>query len=221
MNSAFPLIKPVGAGALLIELGDRIDAQINARVIALDRALTAAAPKGLAETVPAYASLLLTFDPLITDGTALAAEVLHLAQTQPAKTASEREHIVPVCYDGPDLDAAAKSAGLTVEQTIAAHLSGDYRCYMYGFAPGYAYLGGVPEALRLPRKASAERGHPVGSIIVAGAQCLITTLPMPTGWWVIGRTSFRVLDPLGERPFRFEPGDRVRFELVDTIAPDD
>ena len=218
MNAAFPRIKPVGAAALLVELGDRIDAKVNARVIALDQVVTAAAPKGLAETVPAYASLLLTFDPLITDGAALTAEVLHLARSLPAAAESEHEHVVPVCYDGPDLAAVAKRAGLTIEQVIGMHRSADYRCYMYGFAPGYAYLGGVPEALRLPRKASAERGHPVGSVIVAGAQCLITTLPMPTGWWVIGRTSLRVLDPMGEHPFRFNPGDRIRFEQVDRVA---
>jgi inhibitor of KinA len=85
---------------------------------------------------------------------------------------------------------------------------------MYGFAPGYAYMGGVPLALQLPRKPVAERGHPVGSVIIAGPQCLITTLPMPTGWWVIGRTPLAVLDPLGERPFRFDPGDTIRFERM-------
>lgn len=219
MNTSFPLVRPVGAAALLVELGDRIDAGINAQVIALDRMLAAAAPAGLVETVPSYASLLMTFDPLVTDGAALAAEVLHLARTPPAPQGQAREHIVPICYDGPDLPAVAGRTGLTIDQVIAAHLAGDYRCYMYGFAPGYAYLGGVPEALRLPRKGNAERGHPVGSIIVAGAQCLITTLPMPTGWWVVGRTSLSVLDPLGERPFRFDPGDRIRFERVDPIAP--
>lgn len=220
MTLAFPRIKPVGAAAILVELGDCIDAEINARVIALDRALTAEAPDGLAETVPAYASLLLTFDPLITDGAALASKVLQLARDLAVTSQSEREHVVPVRYDGSDLAAFAERAGLTIDQAVAMHHAADYRCYMYGFAPGYAYLGGVPEALRLPRKARAERGHPVGSVIVAGAQCLITTLPMPTGWWVIGRTSLRVLDPTGEHPFRFDPGDRIRFVPVDTIGPE-
>ncbi len=85
---------------------------------------------------------------------------------------------------------------------------------MYGFAPGYAYLSGVPEAIHLPRKPAAVRGYPVGSVMIAGAQCLITTLPMPTGWWVIGRTPLRVLDTDARRPFLFEPGDRVRFVRV-------
>jgi inhibitor of KinA len=50
--------------------------------------------------------------------------------------------------------------------------------------------------------------------MIAGPQCLITTLPMPTGWWVIGRTPLRVLDADAEQPFLFDPGDRVRFTRI-------
>ena len=64
---------------------------------------------------------------------------------------------------------------------IFAHLAKTYHVVMYGFAPGYAYLGGMPPALHLPRKPSAKRGVPAGSVIIAGAQCLIATLTMPTG----------------------------------------
>ena len=72
--------------------------------------------------------------------------------------------------------------------------------------------GAVADAVKgLPRKEAAVRGHPVGSVMIAGPQCLITTLPMPTGWWVIGRTPLLVLDATADKPFRFEPGDRVRF----------
>ena len=85
---------------------------------------------------------------------------------------------------------------------------------MYGFAPGYAYLAGVPDRLRLPRKPAAVRGVEAGSVIVAGPQCLITTLKMPTGWWIIGRSPTRVLTGDAERPFLFDVGDRVRFRRI-------
>lgn len=221
MSHAFSTVRPVGSGALLIELGDAIDIEVSERVIALDKALAAEPPVGLTEVVPAYASLLIAFDPLIADPSDIAAHALKLAQRFQVETVPGRVHRVPVCYDAqhaPDLAAVAERTGLTPEQVIEAHLSGDYRCYMYGFAPGYAYMGGVPDALHLPRKPSAERGHPTGSIIIAGAQCLITTLPMPTGWWVIGQTSLRVLDAAAPRPFRFDPGDRIAFEQVDAAA---
>ena len=213
--SAAPTLRPVGNSAFLIEFGDQIDEAINAKVVALDRALAARPPRGLVETVPAYCSLLLEYDPQITSQAELAQAALELAGNTPAEAAGGREHVVPVSFeplDGPDLDQVAAQAGLSCTAAIAAFLAGRYRVYMYGFAPGYAYMGGVTPVLHLPRKPVAQRGHPVGSVIIAGPQCLITTLPMPTGWWVIGRTSLAVLDPLAERPFLFDPGDTIRFE---------
>ncbi len=209
-----PVFRPAGAGALLVDFGGGIDEAIFARVVALDHALAAAPPRGLTETVPAYTSLLLVFDPLVTDHAAIERHVAPLAADAPAGFADAATHEVPVCYggdDGPDLAEVADRLGMSPEAVVAAHLAGDYRVFMYGFAPGYAYLGGVPGPLHLPRKEAAVRGHPVGSVMIAGPQCLITTLPMPTGWWVIGSTPLRVLDATADKPFRFEPGDRVRF----------
>ena len=94
---------------------------------------------------------------------------------------------------------------------IAAHLAGRYHVYMYGFAPGYAYLAGVPPALRLNRKPAPLRGVPAGSVLIAGPQCLVSTLTMPTGWWIIGRTPFAVLTGDPDHPFRLQTGDRLRF----------
>lgn len=210
-----PVVRAVGEAAVLIEFGDRIDAAINARVVALDRALAAAPPHGLVETIPAYCSILLEYDPLMTTQAELVAAALALADSASATVIKGREHVVPVSFDpldGPDLDQVAAQAGLHWEEVIAAFLAGRYRVFLYGFAPGYAYLGGVPPVLQLPRKPIAQRGHPAGSVIIAGPQCLITTLPMPTGWWVIGRTDLAILDPASERPFRFDPGDTIRFE---------
>lgn len=203
-------VRPVGEAAVLVDFGGGIDETVFARVIALDHALAGDPPPGLEETVPAYTSLLLVFDPLVTDHAAMQAAVAPLLAGAAGFPAAAT-HDVPVRYDGPDLEDVAERLGLAPAAVAAAHLAGDYRVFMYGFAPGYAYLGGVPDALHLPRKPAAVRGHPVGSVMIAGAQCLITTLPMPTGWWVIGHTDARVLDPDGDRPFLFAPGDRVRF----------
>ena len=82
---------------------------------------------------------------------------------------------------------------------------------MYGFAPGYAYLSGVPEAIRVPRKTAALRDIPAGSVLIAGAQCLVTTLTMPTGWSIIGHSADRILMDDAENPFRFAVGDIVSF----------
>lgn len=215
-----PTFRPVGSGALLADFGGEIAENVFAQVVSLDRALSAQPPAWFEEAVPAYTSLLIVFDPLATDHASVAAHLRSL-EVAPVDLLATTTHEVPVCYDGdaaPDVAAAAQTLGLSEEAVIAAHLAGDYRVFMYGFAPGYAYLGGVPRDLHLPRKTAAVRGHPVGSVMVAGPQCLITTLPMPTGWWVIGRTPLRVLDAAADRPFLFEPGDRVRFTRIGAEA---
>ncbi len=221
MNShkqGFPRFQPVAEHALLVELGDTIDASINAQVRRLDAALSAAPFPGFTEAVPAYASLLVGFDPLVSDHdlveTAMTALLREPATLRPKGEPRE----VLVCYEGefaPDLDAVAAATGLTREAVIAAHLAGDYSVFMYGFAPGYAYLAGVPEAIRLPRKPAPVRGIAAGSVLIAGPQCLVTTLIMPTGWHIIGRSPTQILREETGRPFLFEIGDDVRFRRID------
>lgn len=213
----FPRYRAIAEHGLLIEFGNTIDENIHARVMQLDAVLQAEPFAGFIEAVPAYASLTIRFDPLTTDHPAAqqAVEQLLSRGGRIAGTKSERE--VAVCYDtelAPDLLAVAEATGLTVEEVIAAHLSGDYRVFMYGFAPGYAYMAGVPETVHLPRKAAAVRGVPAGSVLIAGQQCLVTTLTMPTGWWIIGRSPTCVLTGDSERPFLFDVGDNVRFRRI-------
>lgn len=212
--TAFPLFRPVAEHGLLVEFGDRLDDACHAAVLRLDRALAATPFAGFAEAVPAYVNLLVRFDPLVTDHAcvqdALCALMAHLPDT-PAQGVLRP---VDVVYDGPDLAEVAARSGLTVDQVIAAHLAGEYRVALYGFAPGYAYLSGLPDAIRLPRKEAAVRGVPAGSVIIAAGQCIVTTLTMPTGWWIIGHSPTMILDPAGPRPFLFDVGDRVQFRQV-------
>ncbi len=91
---------------------------------------------------------------------------------------------------------------------------------MYGFAPGYAYLTGLDPALHVPRKPAAVRGIPAGSVIIAGAQCLVTTLTMPTGWSILGASPMRLLTDDPTHPFLFDVGDRVRFARIDRASFD-
>jgi inhibitor of KinA len=204
--------------ALLVELGDTIDQQVHDRVLRLDRAIAADPFLGFEEAVPAYASLLVSFDPRLIDHRGVESSVMDRLKRNATPLPVGARHELEVCYDlalGPDLTAVADAAGLSVEQVISAHLAGEYRVFMYGFAPGYAYLAGVPEPIRLPRKPAAVRSVAAGSVIIAGPQCLVTTLTMPTGWWIIGRSTAAILrpdDPV--RPFLFDPGDRVLFRRI-------
>ncbi|WP_434619761.1 5-oxoprolinase subunit B family protein [Tabrizicola sp. M-4] len=213
----FHRILAVADRAVLIELGAAVGPEVQARVWALDRALRDDPVVGQVELVPAMVNLMLVFDPLVTDHAAVRAGVEGRLAVLAEAVVDGAEREVLVCYDAPyapDLAAVAEQAGLSSEAVIAAHLAGEYRVAMYGFAPGYAYLSGVAEAIRLPRKAAPVRGVAAGSVIIAGGQCLVTTLTMPTGWWVIGRSRTRILTGDEGGPFLFDVGDRVRFRRV-------
>ena len=216
--AALPVIKPVGDTGVLLEFGDAIDPALFDRILALDAALAADPPPGLCETVPAYVTLLLVYDPLVTDAAAIAAAALALAVGRPGSAACRRGNMSSRCAAMPiwrPISPKRRSGWAWRRRALLdAHLAAEYRVYMYGFAPGYAYMDGVPAALHLPRKAVPVRSRPVGTIMIAGGQCLITTLPMPTGWWVIGQTSTPVLRLGADEPFLFQPGDRVRFRSV-------
>ena len=211
------LYRPVADRAVLVEFATTLSDDAHANVLALDQALTANPFPGFGEAVPAFVNLLVRFDPLLTDHAKVETYLRALPTPRTRQSPTLRE--VLICYDdAPDLAEVAARTGLTVEAVIAAHLAGTYKVYLYGFAPGYAYLGGVPEALRLDRKPTPLRGVAAGRVIIAGAQCLVTTLNMPTGWWIIGRSPTRILTGDAARPFLFDVGDAVKFRR---IAPSD
>tara|TARA_R100000322_G_scaffold133072_6_gene89046 strand:+ start:35008 stop:35691 length:684 start_codon:yes stop_codon:yes gene_type:complete len=219
--SDWPRFRAVADHGLLVSFGDEISDTVSAQVFALDRVLRETPPEGMTECIPAMVNLLIDFDPEVTDHAGVQQEVEgRLGHIEDAPVAGQ-DRVVEVCYDADfasDLARVAEATGLTPDQVIEAHLAGDYRVRMYGFAPGYAYMSGVPEAIRVPRKSAAVRDVPAGSVIIAGGQCLVTTLTMPTGWSVIGRSPTRILTDDTDHPFLFDVGDRVRFERVERRA---
>ena len=212
--TGFPQFRPVAEHGLLVEFGDRLNEASHAAVLRLDRALAAQPFPGFAEAVPAYVNLLVRFDPLVIDHTGVENALRALLLAAPTATQTGALRSVDVVYDGADLAEVATRTGLTPDQVIATHLAGDYSVALYGFAPGYAYLSGLPDPIRLPRKDAAVRGVPAGSVIIAAGQCIVTTLTMPTGWWIIGHSPTLILDPTGTQPFLFDVGDRVKFRRV-------
>ncbi|MDZ4312290.1 MAG: allophanate hydrolase subunit 1 [Cypionkella sp.] len=212
-----PIFRSIAERAVLVEFGTVLDQAAHDAVLRLDQALAAQPFVGFREAIPAFVNLLVEFDPVTTDHPTTIAHLRGLLTAQTTARAQPAQREVLVCYDAdlaPDLVAVAQATGLTPEAVINAHLSGDYAVFMYGFAPGYAYLGGVPEVIRLDRKPSPLRGVAAGSVIIAGAQCLVTTLLMPTGWWIIGRSPTRILTDDTARPFLFDVGDKVRFRRI-------
>ncbi len=213
-----PQFRAIADHALLVSFAAEISEEAHAAVVALDTAIGANMPAGVIETVPALVNLLVSFDPTLTDHTAVERYVRTCLQDMKVGEISGLRRHVQVCYEAPfapDLEAVATATGVSTDAVINAHLAGDFQVLMYGFAPGYAYLSGVPELIRVPRKPAAVRDVPAGSVIIAGPQCLVTTLTMPTGWSIIGRSPTAILTGDPTHPFLFDVGDHVTFERID------
>ncbi|WP_085863590.1 5-oxoprolinase subunit B family protein [Pseudooctadecabacter jejudonensis] len=212
-----PTCTPVADYGVLVTFADMFEAGAHARIRALDQALSHAPIEGVTEWVPALVNLMVVFDPLQTDHGAVTQAVEHLLLEADVAPTSGQTCVIDVCYDAPfapDLAAVAKTTGMSRDGVINAHLSGDYDVLMFGFAPGYGYLGGVPDAIYVPRKSAAVPGVPAGAVMIADRQCLVTTLTMPTGWSVIGRSPTQILTGAADAPTAFQVGDRVQFNRI-------
>lgn len=206
-------IVPLGDGALLVGGGAAGDMPVLfAAAEALDgeRAI-----EGVTGCTLGLDTLLIRYDPLRVEAAALRRRLRALLRRSAAAAApTPRVVEVPVRYGGdggPDLEDVAHATGLSVEQVIALHRAADYRVLMIGFAPGFPYIGGLPAALRLPRRAVPRTRVLAGSVAIAEDMVGIYPQHSPGGWHVIGRTSLRLFDPLADPPALFSPGDRVRF----------
>jgi inhibitor of KinA len=218
-----PRYLPAGESALIVEFGDTIDPKIHDQVLALDAALQQAKWEGVIETVPTYRSLMIHFDPrrLTTEALTDALAGLDYASAPP-RTRPHRWRI-PACYDPPhdeDIAEVAALLGVPQERIIDLHFGARYRVYMYGFAPGFTFLGGLPEELTIPRRAVPRRPAPPGSLLIAGGQGLIASCAMPTGWYGIGRTPVKMFDPGRGQVFLAGIGDELCFERIDPAAFD-
>jgi KipI family sensor histidine kinase inhibitor len=170
---------------------------------------------GVVEVIPTFRSLLVIIDPLAADRARLTATALELSQQLPPDPAgSSRLLEVPVVYGGtagPDLADVGQLCGLTANEIIERHSRQDYMVFMLGFAPGFPYLGMVPEALRVSRLPTPRTRVPAGSVAIADAISGIYPLSTPGGWRLIGRTPLILYDPRNPAPILLGPGDRVRF----------
>lgn len=209
-----PLFLPVADRAVMVEFATTLDPAAHAAVLALDHALCAKPFPGFGEAVPAFVTLLVAFDPLITDHRTVEQHLRRLLTGAKPAPITPATHTIAVTYDGPDLPEVCARTGLSPAKVQSLHQAAAFTVAMYGFAPGYAYLSGLPPALGLDRKPKPVRDVPAGSVIIAGGQCLITTLIMPTGWWVIGHSPARILTDDPDHPFLFAVGDQIRFQAV-------
>ena len=209
------MLKPLGDSALLVELGDKIDSAVNQRVHALNVLLQANSIAGIVETVPAYCTLLIHYDPLILTFDQVTLWVRDkLTQVDDSLNRKPRQLEVPTRYggaSGPDLEAVAVSKGMSAAEVVRIHSEREYTVYMMGFTPGFPYLGTLDERLIMPRLETPRTLVKAGTVAIAGSQTGIYPLDSPGGWHLIGWTPLKLFDPTRESPFLFAPGDIIKF----------
>ena len=214
-----PKILPCGNSAVSVEFANAIDAEINARVHALDRVLRHSPPRGMTEAMPSYAALLVFYDPQATSFDAISSELRTLEAALPNRPApiTGRRWRIPVAYGGEfgfDLDAVSQRLRLDRDEIITRHTASMFKVFMIGFLPGFTYLGGLDPALAIPRRPTPRAKVPAGSIVIGGIQAAIGSIEGPSGWHVIGRTPVRTFHPTREPVVFLEPGDAVTFESI-------
>lgn len=205
-------MKEAGEFAWLLAFeGEETAANGAARAAAA--ALLAARLPGVVDVVPAARTLLVFGTPDL-DPTRLAAFETARPETGPvARTPLARSHEIRMTPDGADLDEIASRSGLSPAAFVEAFVALPYTVGFLGFAPGFAYLYGLPSKFHLPRRGTPRVTVPAGSIALAGPYVGIYPASTPGGWNLLGSTQRRLFDLRADPPFLFAPGDRVRFRL--------
>ncbi|MEP6813294.1 MAG: 5-oxoprolinase subunit PxpB [Actinomycetota bacterium] len=193
-------VRRAGERAVLLELPD------NAAAVRVARRL--AEGGGLVDVVPGHRTVLATWDDEQPEELlALAESALLGAEAHSTGALIE----IPVRYDGPDLNEVARLTALSPEEIAARHLQAEYVVGFLGFAPGFAYLLGGDERLRVQRRAEPRQVVPAGSVALAGPYSGVYPRESPGGWQLIGSTTTVLFDVSRQAPALLASGDRVRF----------
>lgn len=209
----------VGDSAVAVEFGKEILPETSQKIRALKEQIASVKISGVLETVPAYCSLLVHYDPTAIRYGQLVEQLKTLQSSIVGKAFPPSIVMeLPVCYDeefGPDLDYVARYHSMTREEVISLHSSQDYLVYMLGFIAGFPYLGGMDERLATPRLETPRLCIEGGSVGIAGKQTGIYPVSSPGGWRLIGRTPLKLYDPTREKIALLDAGCYIHFRPIE------
>ena len=131
---------------------------------------------------------------------------------QAQSVADQESVVIEVDYSGPDLEEVSSLTGLSVEEVVAAHTGQLWTVAFCGFAPGFGYLHGEDERLRVPRRSTPRTKVPRGAVGLADDWSGIYPRSGPGGWQLIGRTDAPLWDLDRDPPALLQPGMEIRFE---------
>lgn len=206
---------------MLVELSDMLAAHLFAAVAAEARA--ARRWSGVQDVVIGHDTVTVLFDPAQVAPPELA-EWLSAAMRSTARAGRRVGETAgdvlefPVCFDGPDLEEVASLLDVTPAALVAQLAGAELEAAFLGFAPGFAYLGGLPPPLAgVPRRARPRPTVPAGAVALGGGFAAVYPQATPGGWQLLGRTGVALFDP-GTPPYALlAPGRRVRLVPTDEV----
>ena len=212
-------IDALGDSALIINLADEISdsSGLLARVLSAAATIEGAKLPGVVDVTSSYESVAVFFDlhqvePDIED------KIRVLIASAGVRVSGKKRRVqIPVCYDEEfalDLDRVANRTSLTPDAIVTLHSSAEYTVACIGFMPGFPFLAGLPQQLRVPRLESPRTKVSAGSVAIANAQAGVYPLESPGGWNVLGRTPLQLFRVNENPPTLLRPGDCVQFRRI-------
>jgi len=210
-----------GDQGLLAEYGEGVDQSVNTKVRTMAKSMKENRPKGVVEIIPTYRSLLVSYDPALTNPYILEnfmdeLEVRLQGESVPPSKVVE----IPVCYGkayGPDIETVARTNDITTDDVIKIHSESEYLIYMVGFTPGFPFLGGLSDKLFTPRLETPRLKVPKGSVGIANNQTGVYPIESPGGWQLIGKTPLNLFDPNRSNPLLYQAGDKIKFKPISEL----
>lgn len=211
-----PRVLPLGESAVTIELGTARSPDLLRQVHAAAAQIRDHRLEHVEDVVPAYLAVTVFYDPTKRSYAEISEQLLGVLATnrRSGESGKSRQHVIPVRYNGVDLETVATTAGLSVEDVIRLHTSRAYNVDLLGFVPGWAYLSEIDSRLQIPRRAQPRPRVAAGSVAIAASQTGVYPLDTPGGWHILGNTDVVMFDARRDPPALLRAGDTVKFERI-------
>ncbi len=217
MNKETFTVSQVSETSLLVTFHEPVGVELSLYIADCGKAVNTHLADAVTNTVPSYNALLVTLRPSIEQDYSERLKTV-LASVPRGKNNEQKNIIeIPTWYDqevAHYLDEITREADCSLEELIELHTSTPFFVYMIGFCPGFAYMGNLPEQLRLPRRTVPQTRIPAGSVAIADFQTAVYPLAMPGGWHIIGRTPLTIFDAERDQPSLLQQGDMVQFKAI-------
>ena len=225
-----PSFRPLGQAAILVDVGAGPDADLVEISLDLADSMRTALGGAALDVVPAYDSVLVRFDPIVTPaarqlvlvGEAVDQVAIDFGSAAEARRRSPRHLKIGVCFGGQfglDFEQTAHDLGMRERRMRDLFCQPEYKVGFLGFLAGFPYLLGLPAAFGAAHRRPSPRPRvPGGSVAIAAGQCGVYPRTASGGWRLLGQTAAILFDPDRDPATLLRPGDVITFEPRDVLA---